>query len=141
MVREIVKDTEFLQTISKRADINSEETQRIIQDLIDTANANRDENHCVGLAAIQIGEPVRVVVALKGETFVPFVNPVIKRYYGGEYLAEEGCLSLEGTRTVNRHDGIELFHQTKKGVKKQVFTGFLAQIIQHEIDHLNGKLI
>lgn len=54
MVREIIRDTEILQTKSKVADLNSEETERIIRDLIDTANANRESNHCVGLAAIQI---------------------------------------------------------------------------------------
>lgn len=141
MVREIVRDTEILQTKSKVADVNSEETERIIRDLIDTANANMESNHCVGLAAIQIGEPSRIIVVYDGKKFVAFVNPIILKRSGKKYIAIEGCLSLEGEREVERRSNIELAILTKKGITKEKFSGFMAQIIQHEVDHLNGKLI
>lgn len=141
MVREIIRDTNILQTVSKPADMNSEDTERIIRDLIDTANANRENNHCVGLAAIQINEPKRIIVVFNGEKFIPFVNPIILKRKGRKYIAKEGCLSLEGEREVERRNEIELAILTKKGISKEKYHGFTAQIIQHEIDHLNGKLI
>ena len=94
MVREIVKDTEILQQISIKVNPNAKETKQIIKDLIDTAEEHKER--CVGLSAIQIGEPVRVFVAYTGEKFIPFVNPVIVQHYGDVYETEEGCMSLEG---------------------------------------------
>ena len=141
MIREIVRDAGILQTKSKLVDVNSEDTERIIRDLIDTANANRDTNHCVGLAAIQIGEPKRIIVVFDGKKFVPFVNPIILKRSGKKYIAIEGCLSLDGEREVERRSKIELAILTKKGIAKEKFSGFMAQVIQHEVDHLNGKLI
>lgn len=141
MVREIIRDTNVLQTVSKAADINSEETDRIIRDLIDTANANRENNHCVGLAAIQINEPKRIIVVFNGNEFIPFVNPIISKFEGKKYNTKEGCLSLDGEREVERRYAISVLRRTKTGYIREKYSGFTAQIIQHEIDHLNGKLI
>ena len=139
MVREIIKDTEILQQVSKKIKPNAKETRQAIQDLIDTAEEHKDR--CVGLSAIQIGEPVRVFVAFTGEKFIPFVNPIITQYIGEAYEAEESCMSLEGSRKVNRYKGVEIMHQRGSKFVKERYSGFFAQIIQHEMDHLSGKLI
>lgn len=139
MVREITKDVEVLTTVSTRAIPKSEDTRRVIRDLIDTAN--QYYGHCVGLAAIQICEPVRIIVAFNGTEFVPFVNPVIVARFGEKYIVEEGCMSLDGTREVERSEGIVVMHQGPRGVLKCSYRGRYAQILQHEIDHLDGKLI
>lgn len=140
MVRQIVRDTEILQKISQCVDVNSKETERIIRDLIDTANANRENNHCVGLAAIQIGEPKRIIVVYDGQKFVPFVNPIVTSH-GKKYVTTEGCLSLDGERQVERRQNVTVLKATKKGFSREKYGGFMAQVIQHENDHLNGKLI
>lgn len=139
MIKEIVKDLEVLQTKSNKANIKSEETKSVIQDLVDTANAYKDR--CVGLSAIQIGVPLRICVIFNGDNFIPFINPIITKTYGDKYEAEEGCMSLDGTRIVSRYDRIEVIRQTKNGFVKERFSGYMAQILQHEIDHFNGKLI
>lgn len=137
MIREIVKDPEILQQVSKK--IKPKDAKQIIQDLIDTAEEHNDR--CVGLSAIQIGEPVRVFVAYTGEKFIPFVNPVITQYLGDVYEAEEGCMSLDGSRKVNRYKSVEILHQKGSKFVKERYSGFFAEIIQHEMDHLSGKLI
>lgn len=139
MVRNITTDTDILQKLSIRANPKSKETMRIIQDMIDTAQEHKDR--CVGLAAIQIEEPIRVIIAFNGENFVPYINPVITQYFGEKYEAEEGCMSLEGVRKVIRSQGVEIMHQKGDKFIKEKYRGCYAQIIQHEIDHLNGKLI
>lgn len=137
MIREITKDTEILQQVSKS--IKPIEAQRVIRDLLDTAEAHKER--CVGLSAIQISEPVRVFVAFTGKKFIPFVNPVITQYLGSVYEAEESCMSLEGSRKVSRYTGVEiLYHNGKKHVIER-YSGFFAEIIQHEMDHLRGELI
>lgn len=142
MVREIVKDSIVLSQKSKTIKADSRQVLQIIQDLIETA---LEHDTCVGLAAIQIGEPYRVIIAktkVKGEEFfMPFINPVITATFGEKYEAEEGCLSLDGKRKVMRYEGIEVMHQRGKKFIKQKFSGYLAEILQHEIDHTNGKLI
>ena len=137
MIREITKDIEILQQVSKN--INPKEAQRIIKDLLDTAEAHKDR--CVGLSDIQISEPVRVFVAFTGDRFIPFVNPVITRYLGSVYEADESCMSLEGSRKVSRYEGVEIMYQRGTKYVKVGYKGFFAEIIQHEMDHLRGKLI
>lgn len=137
MIREITKDIEILQQVSKA--IKPKEAQRIIRDLLDTAEAHRER--CVGLSAIQISEPVKVFVAFTGERFIPFVNPVITRYLGSVYEAEERCMSLEGSRKVSRYTGVEIMYQKGTKYVKERYMGFFAEILQHEMDHLGGKLI
>lgn len=137
MVREIIKDPEILQQVSEK--INPKEAKQIIQDLIDTAQEHKER--CVGLSAIQIAEPVKVFVAYTGEKFIPFVNPIITKHLGAMYEAEEGCMSLDGTRKVTRFKGVEIIHQKGSKYVKERYNGHFAEIIQHEMDHLIGKLI
>ena len=137
MVREIIKDPEILQQVSNK--IKPKEAKQIIQDLIDTAQEHSDR--CVGLSAIQIAEPVKVFVAFTGEKFIPFVNPIITKHLGAMYEAEEGCMSLEGSRKVTRFKGVEIMHQKGSKYVKERYNGHFAEIIQHEMDHLIGKLI
>ena len=137
MVREIVKDTEILQQVSKT--VKPKEAKQVIKDLLDTAREHSDR--CVGLSAIQIGEPVRVFVARTERGFRAFVNPVITRSLGSVYKAAESCMSLEGSRKVTRFKGVEIMHQKGNRYVKERYSGYFAEIIQHEMDHLSGKLI
>lgn len=139
MVREIVRDLETLQMVSEKADPNKDEAKQIIKDLVDTANKHKDR--CVGLSAIQIGVPLRICVVFNGDEFIPFINPIITKTTGKRYETEEGCMSLDGTRKVARYERIEVIRRTKNGFVKEKFRGYMAQILQHEIDHFNGKLI
>lgn len=138
MIKEIVKDTEILTQKSERFIIGQDE--HLIQDMIDTANEHKDR--CVGLACIQIGVPKRVIIVRQGDKFIPYRNPMIVSKSTKTYTAEEGCLSVEGVHTVKRHYQIKLIYTDKNGkTRGQNFNGFMAQIIQHECDHLNGILI
>ena len=138
MIKEIVKDTEILTQKSEKFIVGQDEP--LIQDMIDTASEFGE--HCVGLACVQIGVPKRVIIVKQGDKFVPYRNPSIIGKSPKTYTAEETCLSLEGKRTVRRHKQIKLLYVDKNGKSKiQVFSGFIAQIIQHECDHLNGVLI
>lgn len=140
MIREITKDTEVLTFQSKKVKYDDAHTKQLITDLIDTANSLGTDK-CVGLAAIQISDPSSVIIVYDGVKFVPYINPVITRYIGEQYEAEEGCVSIDGTSIVKRYRGVELMHQKGKKFVKEKHFGFYAEIIQHEVDHLNGKLI
>lgn len=138
MVKDIVKDEEFLTKQSEKFIIG--EDDHIIEDLIDTANAHKDE--CAGLAAVQIGYHKRAIVVKMGDTFVPFVNPRIIQKFGQRYTIWEGCLSIEGKREVKRNTGVRVAYTDKSGKERIIpYTGYTAEIIQHEVDHLNGVLI
>ena len=136
MIREIVHDPIFLAQPSAPA---TEEDLPIAADLIDTLKANMDR--CVGMAANMIGKRKRIIVMAKGPIAVAMINPVILSA-SGEYETEEGCLSLEGVRKTKRYRSIRLKWQDMQ-MKEHVGTldGFQAQIVQHEIDHCDGKLI
>lgn len=138
MVKDIIKDMDILTQKSVKA-TNNDEVEEVIRDLIDTAEAHKDR--CVGLSAIQIGVPIRVCVVFNGERFLPFVNPVITKTYGEKYKIEEGCMSLEGKREVMRYEKIEVFRRSKNSFVKEKYKGFMAEIIQHELDHFEGILI
>lgn len=132
MIRPIVKDELFL--AQKSEDANKEDAS-IIEDLIDTLRANIEE--CVGMAANMIGVKKRIIVFAAGELIVPMVNPVILKKQK-RYEAEECCLSLTGFRKAIRYEEIEVeYLDANFNKQKQKFTGFVAQIIQHEIDHYN----
>ena len=136
MERPIMKDVLFLQQPSEPA---SQEDKALILDLQDTLNAHR--NHCVGMAANMIGVKKRMIVVAMGFMPVVMINPEILSK-SGEYEAEEGCLSLEGTRKITRYKDIEVKYQDSSFKwQKQKFSGQIAQIIQHECDHLEGKII
>ena len=136
MVRSIVRDIFFLGQRSVPAAKND---VSVGTDLIDTLNANSDR--CVGMAANMIGVQKRIIVVSLG--FAPLVmyNPVLLKK-SGEYKAMEGCLSLDGEREAVRYEDIEVEYQDNDWKKhKEKFSGFTAQIIQHEMDHLEGKII
>ena len=136
MIREIVHDPVFLAQPSAPA---TEADLPIAADLIDTLKANMDR--CIGMAANMIGKKKRIIVMAKGPIVVAMINPVILSA-SGEYETEEGCLSLEGVRKTKRYRSIRLKWQDMQ-MKEHVGTldGFQAQIVQHEIDHCDGKLI
>lgn len=138
MIKEIVKDIEFLQQVSERADINAD--KQLFTDLIDTAQANVP--NCVGLAAPQIGVLRKAIVVMTNAGWKVFVNPTIIARSQETYTAIEGCLSLEGEREVKRHRWIKVAFQQPNGKTQIVqYSGFTAEIIQHECDHLRGVLI
>ena len=136
MVREIIRDQFFLRMPARKAGAGD---IPIADDLLDTLRANADR--CVGMAANMIGENVAVIAFSDGGRYMEMFNPVIVRR-DAPYDAEEGCLSLDGTRPVRRYKSIKVQWQTRD-MKPRVrtFTGFTAQIIQHEIDHLAGVVI
>lgn len=137
MIREIVKDHERLKLKAVEA---TKENLYIIDDIIDAAKANDDI--CVGLAANQIGENVWIIVVKMGQFFIPLVNPKIIKHSQSTYEAEEACLSHTGTKKTTRYASIEVEYRDKNfRKKKQHFNGFVAQVIQHEMDHCEGILI
>lgn len=136
MVRPIVKDVLFLGEKSEDA---TKEDIGIVEDLIDTLKANIED--CVGMAANMIGVKKRIIVFCAGELIVPMINPVITKQKD-KYETEECCSSLTGFRQTMRYETIEVEYLDKNFKKqKDIFTGFIAQIIQHEIDHCNGIII
>ena len=133
MVREIIRDETFL---SQKADPATLEDLPVAQDLMDTLTAHRDG--CVGMAANMIGVCRRIIVFdNEGKHMVMFNPEIIKK--SGPYEAEEGCLSLTGTRKARRWQSIKVQYQNERFQTR--FTGWTAQIIQHEIDHCEGVLI
>lgn len=136
MERKIIRDVLFLRQkamTAKRADL------AVGRDLTDTLRANADR--CVGMAANMIGVNKRVIVVSLGFGSVVMYNPVITRKEA-PYEAEEGCLSLSGTRKTTRYQTIEVEYRDADWAKQRcTFTGRVAQIIQHEVDHTNGILI
>ncbi len=136
MVREIIHDPIFLSrksTEAAAADLS------IAEDLVDTLRANLDR--CVGMAANMIGRQKRIIVVANGPIIVAMLNPKILDK-SGPYEAEEGCLSLAGSRKTKRYRTIRLSWQdTQLKTHVSVLEGFQAQIVQHEIDHCDGILI
>ena len=136
MIREIVKDVLFLE---QKSELATKDDIEVINDLVDTLRANLDG--CVGLAANMIGVKKRILVFSVGSIIIPMVNPVILKKEGA-YEAEESCLSLIGSRSTTRYETIEVEYLDRNFKKhKQIFTGFTAQIMQHEIDHFEGIII
>ena len=136
MIREIVKDVLFLE---QKSELATKDDIEVINDLVDTLRANLDG--CVGLAANMIGVKKRILVFSVGSIIIPMVNPVILKKEGA-YTTEESCLSLTGSRSTTRYETIEVEYLDRNFKKhKQIFTGFTAQIIQHEIDHFEGIII
>lgn len=139
-ILDIVKDPDLLSTKSDKI-IKGDDLQQLIQDLTDTANHHID--NCLGLSGIQIGYSKRICVIKSGEkTWLPLINPVIVKRSPATYLSEEGCLSFEGkTNTVKRHNQITIMHEVNGKIRKLSFSGIHSVIVQHEIDHMNGRLI
>ena len=140
MVRDIVKDESFLSFLSQKSEKATTEDIGIASDLLDTLKAHA--HHCVGLAANMIGERKRIIAVKDRETYLAMLNPEIVKKSAKQYKVTEGCLSLDGERETVRYDWIEVKYRNMDFRKqKQKFSGFTAQIIQHEIDHCNGILI
>ena len=136
MIRPIVKDVVFL---GEKSEVATKADLSVVEDLIDTLRANLDG--CVGMAANMIGVKKRIIVFAIGEMIVPMINPVIIKKEKS-YLTEESCLSLTGVRQTTRYETIVVEYLDKEFNKqKGTFTGFVAQIIQHGIDHCNGIII
>lgn len=137
MVKELMHDPIFLGGKSEVATIEDLQTA---QDLLDTLTAHKDS--CVGMAANMIGVRKRIIAFDNEGKYMVMFNPeIIKK--SGPYDAEESCLSLlGGPRKCKRYQSIKVQWQTEKfETRIKTFTGWTAQIIQHEIDHCNGVLI
>ena len=136
MVKDIVKDVMFL---GLKSELTTKEDTQIEPDLRDTLAAHRNE--CVGMAANMIGYRKRTIIVSVGLGDLVMHNPVIVSK-SGEYETEEGCLSLVGTRKTKRYKEIEVTYQDMDfQERRQKFNGFIAQIVQHEVDHLDGIII
>lgn len=136
MVKNICRDQFFL---SQKAEPATESDKQVVIDLLDTLRANLD--HCVGMAANMIGVKKAIIVVAAGPFQFAMINPVITKK-SGAFQTEEGCLSLEGVRSCTRYKEIEVEY-LDQNFKKQhgKYSGWTAQIIQHECDHLDGKII
>ena len=137
MVKELMHDPLFL---ARKARAAGKEDLPVGQDLLETLLAHRAT--CVGMAGNMIGEAVAVIAFFDGDSPVVMYNPEILKAEG-EYETEEGCLSLlGGPRKCTRHQKIKVRWDNEQFQKRvRTFTGWTAQIIQHEIDHCNGILI
>lgn len=137
MVKELMHDPIFR---GIKSEIATKEDLQVAQDLLDTLTAHKDE--CVGMAANMIGVRKRIIVFDNEGTYMTMFNPEIIKC-DGAYETEEGCLSLLGDpRKCKRYRTIKVKWQTAEfQTRVKNFTGWPAQIIQHEIDHCNGILI
>lgn len=136
MIRPIVTSPLLLRLPSEEA---TPEDAPIGQDLLDTLTAHSHE--CVGMAANMIGVNKRIIAFDNEGSYLVMLNPeIVKR--SGPYEAEEGCLSLSGTRRARRWRSIKVRWQNERFQERcKTFTGWTAQIIQHELDHCEGILI
>ena len=136
MQKPIIHDEEFLAQKSEPATFMD---IAIAQDLLDTLAAHAE--HCVGLAANMIGVRKRIIAVNVGPMNIAMLNPeIVKR--SGKYMTEEGCLSLTGERQTVRYEKITVkYLDLQFKPHKESFSGFTAQIIQHEVDHCDGIII
>lgn len=136
MIKPINHDINFLQQPAINA---TNADQQIITDLIDTLKFHED--HCIGMAANMIGINKRIIIVQMGVMGVPMINPKITKQTG-PYTTKEGCLSLTGQRDTNRYTNITVKYLDQQfHPHEQPFSGLIAQIIQHEVDHCEGILI
>ena len=136
MIREICRDETFL---AQKAAPATADDLATAQDLLDTLTAHK--GGCVGMAANMIGVCKRIIAFDNEGTYMVMFNPVIVRQ-SGPYEAQEGCLSLTGVRKTKRFQTIKVQWQNEQfQTRLKTFTGWTAEIIQHEIDHCEGILI
>ena len=136
MIREICRDETFL---AQKAAPATADDLATAQDLLDTLAAHKDG--CVGMAANMIGVNKRIIAFDNEGTYMVMFNPVIVRQ-SGPYETQEGCLSLTGVRKTKRFQTVKVQWQNEKfQTRLKTFTGWTAEIIQHEIDHCEGILI
>lgn len=132
-----MKDLLFL---GQKAEAATREDIPVAEDLLDTLAAHRE--HCVGMAANMIGQRKAIVAIAAGRKLMVMLNPEVVKKSLGTYKTTEGCLSIPGEREVDRYDWIEVKYRDMDWHKeKRKFTGFEAKIVQHELDHLEGKLV
>ena len=137
MIKEIIKDEFFLKQKSKEC---TKEDTYIAQELLETIQAYKDQ--CVGMAANMIGYQKTMMVVLDEDDYLILINPVILKTSNKIYIAEEGCLSLQGVRKTQRYESIKVSYLDINFKKKiKTFKGYTAQIFQHELDHFEGKII
>lgn len=136
MIRPLNRDILFL---SKKSIKAQPADQSVANDLLDTLKAHKA--HCVGMAANMIGEAKAIIAIDLGFSYLLMYNPrIIARQL--PYQCLEGCLCLEGQRKVTRYQKIRVLYQDQNFQTVEAdFSGFVAQIIQHEIDHLGGVII
>ena len=136
MIKPITRDTFFL---GQKSEAATREDFSVGRDLADTLEANKDR--CVGMAANMIGVKKRIIIVNAGMLNIVMYNPVIVKK-NSPYETEEGCLSLSGVRKTIRYQNIELEYLDSSWKKhRQKYSGWTAQIIQHEVDHINGIII
>ncbi|MCI7282154.1 peptide deformylase [Dysosmobacter sp.] len=136
MIREICRDETFL---AQKAAPATADDLATAQDLLDTLTAHKDG--CVGMAANMIGVCKRIIAFDNEGTYMVMFNPVIVRQ-SGPYETQEGCLSLTGVRKTKRFQTVKVQWQNEQfQTRLKTFTGWTAEIIQHEIDHCEGILI
>lgn len=137
MIKELMHDPEFL---SQKSETATKEDLQAAENLLDTLTAHKDG--CVGMAANMIGEKKRIICFDNNGEYMTMFNPVIVKK-SDPYETEEGCLSLQGyPRKTKRYKNIKVQYQTTEfQTRFKTFSGFTAQIIQHEIDHCDGILI
>ena len=136
MIKEIIHDPIFL---GIKSDMATREDLQVAQDLLDTLIANKDG--CVGMAANMIGVRKNVIIVNMGMVDIVMFNPVILKK-DTPYDTEEGCLSLDGVRLTTRYENIEVeYYDFSWKKQRRKLTGWTAQICQHEIDHLSGRII
>ncbi|MCI1965772.1 MAG: peptide deformylase [Oscillospiraceae bacterium] len=136
MIQPIMKDPIFLAQQSVPA---AAEDLTVAEDLLDTLTAHKDG--CVGMAANMIGVSKRIIAFENDGTYMVMFNPKIIRKTE-PYETEEGCLSLNGTRKTRRWKQIKVEYQNNQfQLRLKTFSGWTAQIIQHEIDHCDGIII
>lgn len=136
MIRDICRDETFLAQRAERAGLEDLETAR---DLLDTLTAYKES--CVGMAANMIGVNKRIIAFDNEGEYMVMLNPVIVKQ-SGPYETEEGCLSLTGRRKTKRFQTIKVQWQNEKFQPRiKTFSGWTAEIIQHELDHCDGILI
>lgn len=136
MVKKILKGKSIF---LEKAQLATKADQQVVIDLLDTLKANRER--CVGMAANMIGVNKAIIAVAVGPFQFVMINPVITKK-SGKYQTEEGCLSLEGVRSCQRFEKIEVDYLNQDfQLQHGKYSGFTAQIIQHEVDHLNGIVI
>ena len=136
MIQEIMRDEAFL---AQKAAPATQADLPVAQDLLDTLAAHKDG--CVGMAANMIGVGKRIIAFDNEGSYMVLFNPQIIKQ-SGPYEAEEGCLSLTGTRKTKRWNSIKVQYENEQfQIRFKTFTGWPAQIIQHEVDHCDGILI
>ena len=136
MIKPVIRDELLLKRPSEPA---TAEDLPAAQDLLETLEANRDR--CVGMAANMIGVAKQIIVVDDNGTYLLMFNPVIVKH-SDPFEAEEGCLSLDGTRKAKRYCTIKVRYQNSSFQERvKTFKDWTGQIIQHEIDHCNGIII